>query len=108
LVTLFRDNVAALGLEMALATGNERMGSSDMGNVSEVVPAIHPYISIGPEDLVGHTPEFREAAGSAAGSEGLIQAAKGLAMTAADLLAEPANLRRAKQAFREQQEGERN
>ena len=34
-----------------------------MGNVSQVVPAIHPYIAIGPPSLVSHTREFAQAAG---------------------------------------------
>ncbi|UCC64535.1 MAG: M20 family metallopeptidase [Anaerolineae bacterium] len=102
LVSLFRDNMAALGLEVKLATGDERMGSSDIGNVSQVVPAIHPYIAIGPDDLVGHSNEFRQAAASPAGHEGLINGAKALAMTAVDLLARPANVIEAKEAFDEQ------
>lgn len=102
LVTLAKANMEALGLEVAVASEDERMGSSDMGNVSQVIPAIHPYIAIGPDDLVGHSPEFRAAAGSPAGHEGLIKAAKTMAMTAVDLLAEPDNLRRARQTFEEQ------
>jgi len=102
LVSLFKDNMAALGLEVKLATGDERMGSSDIGNVSQVIPAIHPYIAIGPDDLVGHSNEFRQAAVSPAGHEGLINGAKALAMTAVDLLAVPANAVEAKEAFDEQ------
>ena len=75
------------------------MGSSDIGNVSQVVPAIHPYIAIGPEEIGGHTSEFEKASASPAGHEGLVHAAKALAMTAVDLLAEPENLAEAKQAF---------
>ncbi|MGD9049471.1 MAG: M20 family metallopeptidase, partial [Anaerolineae bacterium] len=97
LVGLFKDNLTALGLEVEVATGNERMGSSDIGNVSQVVPAIHPYIAIGPEDVGGHTSEFEKAAASPAGHEGLIHAAKALAMTAVDLLAEPEKLAAAKE-----------
>ena len=85
-----------------MAKGNERMGSSDMGNVSQVVPAIHPYISIGPEDLVGHTPQVREAAASATGHAGMMNGARALAMTAVDLLAEPSHLREAKKTFQDQ------
>jgi amidohydrolase len=102
LVGLFKDNLTALGLEVEVATGNERMGSSDIGNVSQVVPAIHPYIAIGPEDVGGHTSEFEKAAASPAGHEGLIHAAKALAMTAVDLLAEPEKLAAAKEALRRQ------
>ncbi len=102
LVTLFKDNMVALGLDVKLATGDERMGSSDIGNVSQIVPTIHPYIAIGPEDLVGHSDEFRQAAASPVGHEGLINAAQALAMTAVDLLAVPANISEAKKAFEEQ------
>ncbi len=106
LVTLAHDNMVALGLDVAVASGDERMGSSDMGNVSQVVPAIHPYIAIGPEEMVGHTPDMREASGSAQGHEGMIYAAKLMAMTAVDLLAEPENLEEAKRKFEEQKQGQ--
>lgn len=102
LVRLFKENLIALGLEVELATGEERLGSSDIGNVSQAVPTIHPYIAIAPEEVGGHTAEFREAAASPAGHAGLIHAAKALAMTAVDLLAEPANLAEAKRTFAEQ------
>jgi amidohydrolase len=100
LYDLAEANMAALGI--VLSPPDERMGSSDMGNVSQVVPSIHPYIAIGPEEMGGHTVEFCEAAASPAGHEGMIKAAKMLAMTAVDLLAEPANLIEAKAAFAEQ------
>jgi amidohydrolase len=99
LVALFKANLEALGLEVEVATGNERMGSSDIGNVSQVVPTIHPYIAIASEEVGGHTAEFREAAASSAGHEGMINASKALAMTAVDLLALPENLAQAQSAF---------
>jgi amidohydrolase len=102
LVNLFKDNLEALGLDVELATGNERMGSSDIGNVSQVVPAIHPYIAIASEVVVGHSNEFREAAASPAGHEAVIHAAKALAMTAVDLLAVPVNVSEARKAFEDQ------
>jgi amidohydrolase len=102
LAAIIEANMAALGLEVAAPDPDQRMGSTDMGNVSQVVPAEHPYISIGPEEIGGHTAEFEQAAGSAAGHEGMIKAAKMLAMTAVDLLAEPENLEQARQAFAKQ------
>jgi len=102
LMSLFKKNMEALGLDVELATGNERMGSSDIGNVSQVIPAIHPYIAIAPEDIAGHTNEFRKASASPAGHEGLIKAAKAMAMTAVDLLVVPANVSEAQEAFEEQ------
>jgi amidohydrolase len=102
LMSLFKKNMEALGLDVELATGNERMGSSDIGNVSQVIPAIHPYIAIAPEDIAGHTNEFRKASASPAGHEGLVNGAKAMAMTAVDLLAVPANVSEAREAFEEQ------
>jgi amidohydrolase len=102
LADLVDDNMAALGIEVRLPLPRERMGSSDMGNVSQVVPALHPYITIGPEDMMGHTVEFREASGSPDGHEGMINAAKFLAMTAVDLLAVPANMAEVKAVFQQQ------
>jgi amidohydrolase len=98
-------NMASLGIEVRLPSPKERMGSSDMGNVSQVVPALHSYISIGSEDIVGHTAEFREAAASPEGHDGMIKAAQFLAMTAIDLLAAPANLCEAHKVFRQQKGG---
>lgn len=56
-------------------------GSTDAGNISYAVPTAHPHIKIGPDDLIAHTIEFREAAKSEAGNEALIKGAKALAST---------------------------
>jgi amidohydrolase len=106
LADLVEANMAELGIEVDPPSSSERMGSSDMGNVSQVVPSIHPYIVIGPEDLGGHTVEFREAAASPAGHEGLIKGAKVMAMTAVDLLAVPSYLSEVKEAFELQKKGQ--
>jgi amidohydrolase len=102
LADLVEANMAFLGIDFRGPEPDERMGSSDMGNVSQVVPALHPYVAIVPDGVGGHTVEFREAAGSPAGHEGMIKAAKLLAMTTVDLLANPANLDEAKAAFAQQ------
>jgi amidohydrolase len=105
LAGLAEANLSALGIEVSPPEVDERMGSSDMGNVSQVVPALHPYIAIGPEEMGGHTQEFAEASRSPAGHEGMINAAKLLAMTAVDLLGQPRTVDEVKAAFREQTEG---
>lgn len=89
LADLFDANLAALGREVQLPEPNERMGSTDMGNVSHVVPALHSYVTIAPEEVAGHSPEFRAAAASPEGHAGLLDAAKSLAMTAVDLFSNP-------------------
>ncbi|WML42943.1 M20 family metallopeptidase [Neobacillus sp. PS3-40] len=85
---VFKEVIEELG-EVVNNDGREGIGSTDAGNISQVVPTIHPYIQIGSEDLVGHTVEFREAAKSTKGDQALITGAKGLALTAFRLLTEP-------------------
>jgi amidohydrolase len=89
LADLFDANLAALGREVQLPEPCGRMGSTDMGNVSHIVPALHPYVAIAPEEVAGHSPEFRAAAASPEGHAGLLDAAKALAMTAVDLFSNP-------------------
>lgn len=61
-------------------------GSTDTGNVSHVVPTIHPHIKIGSRNLVGHTHRFREAATSTHGDQALIRGAKILSLMGLELL----------------------
>jgi amidohydrolase len=64
------------------------MGSTDMGDVSQAVPGIHPYVQICEDDVAGHSREFAEASGSERGYVGMLAAAKSMAMTAVDVLTE--------------------
>jgi amidohydrolase len=101
LADLVDANMAAVGIEVRLPDPYERMGSSDMGNVSQTVPALHPYIAICSDDIASHSAEFREAACSPRGHDGMIKGAKVLAMTAVDLLTNPAAMAGVKRAFRD-------
>lgn len=74
-------------------------GSTDAGNISYVVPTAHPYIKIGPDDLIAHTVEFREAAKSELGNQALITGAKALASTGYRLLTDAELLHRVKEEF---------
>jgi len=89
LADLFEANLVTLGRTITLPAPGERMGSTDMGNVSHVVPSLHPYLQIVPENVAGHSPEFRAAAASPEGHAAMLDAAKALAMTAVDLLCQP-------------------
>ncbi|HHT91202.1 MAG: M20 family metallopeptidase [Bacillota bacterium] len=77
----------------------EGRGSSDMGNVSRVVPAIHPYLSIG-DGLIAHTAEFAQASQGPQGLQVAVLAAKALAHTAVDLLTDPSILEAARREHR--------
>ncbi len=85
----FAEHLEAQGEKVLPAPAVGRVGSSDFGNVSQVLPAIHPYVAIVPEGVSAHTPEFAAAAASPAGLRGLRLAAIALAATAADLLTDP-------------------
>ncbi len=94
---VIREELEAVG-ETVAESRNTGIGSTDAGNISHVVPTAHPYIKIGPDDLIGHTAEFREAAKSPQGDEALIRGAKALANTGYRLLTEAALLEEIKQA----------
>jgi amidohydrolase len=66
----------------------EMTGSTDMGNVSVRVPSIHPLLGIAPPDVSIHTPEFARWAASERADAGVVDGAVGLALTAADYLAD--------------------
>lgn len=74
-------------------------GSIDMGNVSNVVPAIHPYISISDTKLVGHTAEFRDATLTDKAHDSLIKGACALALTGYDVLTDKELLKQIKEEF---------
>ena len=62
------------------------MGSTDMGDVTQVVPGIHPYVQIAEDNVAGHSREFAEASGSERGQVAMLAAAKAMAMTTVNLL----------------------
>ncbi len=75
-------------------------GSTDMANVSWVVPTIHPDLSICDEPTAGHTTRFRDAAASPKADETTLLAATLVAQTALDLLLDPALVADAWREFR--------
>jgi len=77
------------------------LGSTDAGNISYAVPTAHPHIKIGPDDLVAHTNEFRDAANSELGYKGLVTGAKALAGAGYRLLSEPELLHQVRKAYEE-------
>lgn len=82
----FKENMALLGEEMIWANPTGMYGSSDIGNVSIKLPAIHDYLWIAPAGVNSHNVEFTGHSNSARADEVCIKGAKGLAMTAIDIL----------------------
>ncbi len=102
LAELFQRNLEALGEVVDQGPVDRELGSTDVGNVSQVVPTIQPMLQISPREVTCHMAAFAEAAISDAGHRGMLQAAKAMAMTAVDLLVEPAYLARVTSEFRGQ------
>jgi len=75
------------------------MGSTDMGDVSWEVPAIHPYIRIGPGEIPGHSREFAEAAKSEGARKAMIAAAKAVAAACLELWTDPELFRKVQEEF---------
>jgi amidohydrolase len=99
LAGLFKQNLESLGRKVEAFDPRFGLGSTDMGNVSQVVPSIHATIAIAPGDVLIHTPEFAAATVSDAGHNGLLDAAKAMAMTVADIL-QPGTIDKIRQEFR--------
>ncbi|XP_038616818.1 peptidase M20 domain-containing protein 2 [Tachyglossus aculeatus] len=74
-------------------------GSTDFGNVTFVVPGIHPYFYIG-SDALNHTEEYTVAAGSQEAQFYTLRTAKTLAMTALDVIFKPGLLERVREDFK--------
>jgi len=91
-------NLAALGRETR-DQPSRGTGSTDMGNVSALVPAIHPTIAVAPPEIGIHSREFAACAASEDGHRGLLDAAKAMAMTAIDVLTDPDLRRRIQEEF---------
>jgi len=99
LAQLFAQNLQSLGRRVELFEPHFGFGSTDMGNVSQVIPAIHPSVAIVSPDVLLHSADFAVAAASESGHKGLLDAAKALAMTVVDLLSEPQALAKVKGEF---------
>lgn len=91
LSAVFNANLLSIG-ETVINPPPETFGSIDMGNISYVAPAIHPYVGIGDETLVAHTTAMAAATFTPAAHQALLRGAKAMALTGFDILTDK-NLR---------------
>jgi len=98
LAEAFAENAKALGRTMHPRRPNDTHGSTDMGNVTTLVPGIHPFLSITEGPVPGHSTAFTEAAKTPRALATMRLAAKALAMTALDAFADGSLIKRAKEA----------
>lgn len=83
LVDVFREEVVDLGrtpLPVELESSRP-LGSTDMGNVTHVLPGIHPVIGLDSRGAVTHQPEFAAAAATESADAAVVDGAIALART---------------------------
>jgi amidohydrolase len=99
LARLYIANMALLGHPVPFFNEAQSFGSTDMGNISQRVPAIHTSVAIAPPGTSEHTPEFARYASQDSSFEAVILAATAMAYTAIDLLADPGILQGVSEGF---------
>ncbi|MFN2607876.1 MAG: amidohydrolase [Acidimicrobiales bacterium] len=100
LVELYGENSAALGRPVRTpAPGRRVMASTDMGNVSHLVPSIHPMVAASPPEVSLHSAEFASWAGGPQGDRAVLDGAKAMAMTVVDLWLRPGAAEAVRDAF---------
>lgn len=99
LARLYAENMKSMGRNVRIPNPGPGAGSTDMGNVSQIVPAIHPLLAITRRPISIHSPEFAKAAASDSGIQAMIVGAKAVASMIVDLLANPDILQKIKEEF---------
>lgn len=102
----YRRALALLGLPESDAPTDKNRGSSDIGNVSRVLPTIQPNIPISDGERVEiHTRPFEKATCSPSGVAGMMEGIRAMSLTAAELLSSPDRVKAAWKSFRASRRG---
>lgn len=85
LTETYRSEIVGMGREPIAREleGSRPLGSTDMGNVTNVLPGIHPVIGIGSEGAVTHQPAFAAASVNSSADRAVVEGAIAVARTAA-------------------------
>lgn len=101
---LFNEKMAELGVEMV--DNPDASGSMDMGDVSQVVPAINPYFAITNEkEIYPHTEAFREATLTNFAHNSMKKTIAGLVATSLAIIQHPEILNEINLEFKKQVKG---
>jgi amidohydrolase len=85
LASVYVEHCTHLGRSVHTPDSYRRViGSTDMGNVSHLVPSIHPMIKIAPAGTAIHTSDFAQCAISPEADQSIVDGAKAMALTALD------------------------
>ena len=99
LADLYQANAESLGVKYDPLAKAEGRGSTDMGNVSHVVPSTHVLYAIDTE-AGNHSHAFTAAAGTEAAHKKTLIASKAMAMTAIDVICNPELIKKVKEDFK--------
>ncbi|MDI2022025.1 amidohydrolase [Paenarthrobacter nicotinovorans] len=88
----YRDAMTAKGRDVAFSA--EPVASTDMGNVSQVVPSIHPMVGYDVRGAAHHTAEFAAFGASAGADKAVLDGSFGLAAAACAAALDPAQRER--------------
>jgi amidohydrolase len=88
LCDLYFENSKDIGREMIYQKDSVRpgLGSTDMGNISQAFPSIHPMLSIGDGSSVNHQPEFAAETITESGHKAIYDGAYAMGATIIDLV----------------------
>jgi amidohydrolase len=89
LARLYMANMSSFGHQVAFYDSRQSFGSTDMGNVSQAVPAIHASVAIAEPGVSEHSVEFARLAREEKSFNAILEAATSLCFTAIDLLSDP-------------------
>jgi amidohydrolase len=89
LARAYEDNLRVLGQKVDALPPEAGYGSTDFGNVSQAMPALHGYFRIVEHEVRPHSTEFGAACRTPRALDGMVIAAKAMALTACDLVNDP-------------------
>jgi metal-dependent amidase/aminoacylase/carboxypeptidase family protein len=90
MASVYRKNAEELGRFFPPLGSRALAGSTDMGNISQAMPSIHPTIGLGCFPIVNHQPEFAAYCATPVADQALIDGAVAMAWTAIDLASDTA------------------
>lgn len=95
--TIYEKYITELGNTVKHVEDVIMPGSSDVGNISQVVPTIQPHISITDVQIAGHSQDMVNASCSQKAMDAIVKGAKALAFTALELFENPEELVKVKE-----------
>lgn len=90
LTDAYRAAAEALGRTVTIADPSARGGSTDMGNISHVIPTVHPLIGYDCGDAMMHNPDFTRYGTTSGADKALLDGGLAMAWAAVTLAEDPA------------------